>query len=120
MWRAIERDAGGILHCCGGEHADRDVSKLFHAVPQGKCDRISHMATAESCAARIRFYVSAFQLQRGECAAFERVGARAVECTSRLVCDVADPNVVVTDRQNGRTPRSALSAACKALECCCR
>ena len=21
--RAIERDAGGILHCCGGEHADR-------------------------------------------------------------------------------------------------
>jgi dTDP-4-dehydrorhamnose reductase len=23
IWRAIERDAGGILHCCGGEHADR-------------------------------------------------------------------------------------------------
>jgi dTDP-4-dehydrorhamnose reductase len=23
IWRALERDAGGILHCCGGEHADR-------------------------------------------------------------------------------------------------
>jgi dTDP-4-dehydrorhamnose reductase len=23
IWRAIERDADGILHCCGGEHADR-------------------------------------------------------------------------------------------------
>lgn len=23
VWRAIERDAGGVLHCCGGEHADR-------------------------------------------------------------------------------------------------
>ena len=23
IWRALERDAGGTLHCCGGEHADR-------------------------------------------------------------------------------------------------
>jgi dTDP-4-dehydrorhamnose reductase len=23
VWRALERDAGGILHCCGGEHCDR-------------------------------------------------------------------------------------------------
>jgi dTDP-4-dehydrorhamnose reductase len=23
IWRALERDSGGILHCCGGEHADR-------------------------------------------------------------------------------------------------
>jgi dTDP-4-dehydrorhamnose reductase len=23
IWRALERDVGGILHCCGGEHADR-------------------------------------------------------------------------------------------------
>ena len=23
VWRALERDVGGILHCCGGEHADR-------------------------------------------------------------------------------------------------
>ena len=23
IWRALERDIGGILHCCGGEHADR-------------------------------------------------------------------------------------------------
>ncbi len=23
VWRALERDAGGILHCCGGEHTDR-------------------------------------------------------------------------------------------------
>jgi dTDP-4-dehydrorhamnose reductase len=23
IWRAIERDTAGILHCCGGEHADR-------------------------------------------------------------------------------------------------
>jgi dTDP-4-dehydrorhamnose reductase len=23
IWRAIEREATGILHCCGGEHADR-------------------------------------------------------------------------------------------------
>jgi dTDP-4-dehydrorhamnose reductase len=23
IWRAVERDAGGILHCCGGEHTDR-------------------------------------------------------------------------------------------------
>ena len=23
IWRALERDAGGILHCVGGEHADR-------------------------------------------------------------------------------------------------
>jgi len=25
IWRALERDAGGILHCCGGEHADREA-----------------------------------------------------------------------------------------------
>jgi dTDP-4-dehydrorhamnose reductase len=23
MWRALEREISGILHCCGGEHADR-------------------------------------------------------------------------------------------------
>jgi dTDP-4-dehydrorhamnose reductase len=23
VWRALERDVGGILHCCGGEHTDR-------------------------------------------------------------------------------------------------
>jgi dTDP-4-dehydrorhamnose reductase len=23
IWRALERDVGGILHCCGGEHTDR-------------------------------------------------------------------------------------------------
>ena len=23
VWRAIEREATGVLHCCGGEHADR-------------------------------------------------------------------------------------------------
>jgi dTDP-4-dehydrorhamnose reductase len=23
IWRALERDVSGILHCCGGEHADR-------------------------------------------------------------------------------------------------
>ena len=23
VWRALERDVDGILHCCGGEHADR-------------------------------------------------------------------------------------------------
>lgn len=23
IWRALDRDAGGILHCCGGEHVDR-------------------------------------------------------------------------------------------------
>jgi dTDP-4-dehydrorhamnose reductase len=23
IWRALQRDAGGVLHCCGGEHADR-------------------------------------------------------------------------------------------------
>jgi dTDP-4-dehydrorhamnose reductase len=23
VWRAVERDVGGILHCCGGEHIDR-------------------------------------------------------------------------------------------------
>jgi dTDP-4-dehydrorhamnose reductase len=23
IWRALERDIGGILHCCGGEHTDR-------------------------------------------------------------------------------------------------
>ena len=23
IWRALEREATGILHCCGGEHADR-------------------------------------------------------------------------------------------------
>jgi dTDP-4-dehydrorhamnose reductase len=23
VWRALERDVSGILHCCGGEHADR-------------------------------------------------------------------------------------------------
>ena len=23
VWRALERDLDGILHCCGGEHTDR-------------------------------------------------------------------------------------------------
>ena len=23
IWRAIEREAGGVLHCCGAEHTDR-------------------------------------------------------------------------------------------------
>lgn len=23
IWRAVKRDVGGILHCCGGEHTDR-------------------------------------------------------------------------------------------------
>jgi dTDP-4-dehydrorhamnose reductase len=23
IWRALERDTGGVLHCCGGEHCDR-------------------------------------------------------------------------------------------------
>lgn len=23
IWRALQRDVGGILHCCGGEHCDR-------------------------------------------------------------------------------------------------
>ena len=25
MWRAIERGVTGVLHCCGGEHADREA-----------------------------------------------------------------------------------------------
>jgi dTDP-4-dehydrorhamnose reductase len=35
IWRALERDARGVLHCCGGEHVDRVTLALRAAAAFG-------------------------------------------------------------------------------------